>query len=113
MFVKISGGGAASNKKEKQADLAECPKYALMNNMAIYYKYYITKMIAKPVSQLLSGHLEKLPGFDVNNIDFEELEQKKEEKLRSENKSEVEIEDKVASYIIDERIKQVEKLLFK
>ena len=52
------------HKKLLQGDKIETPEFIKKNNLEINYLHYITNQIAKPVCQLFSLELEKIPSYD-------------------------------------------------
>lgn len=51
------------NKKALQGERIETPEFIAKNKLKINYSFYITNQIMKPIQQVFSLVLEKLPGF--------------------------------------------------
>ncbi len=99
------------NKKEKrgekllQGDKVEDPDYIRKNKLHIDYEFYITNQIMKPIQQLYSLIIEKLPGFKLGENYFDNIE--KNLKMDDKNDSK-----KIETKLTTLKEKEVKKILF-
>ena len=95
-----------ANKHALQGERIETPTYIRDNNLKIDYEFYITNQIMKPVQQVFSLVLEKIPSFNRKMLSFNKyLRQVKEWKETLDK-------DKFDKKLEDYRNKEVKKLLF-
>jgi DNA polymerase elongation subunit (family B) len=98
-------------KKEKrgekllQGDKVEDPDFIRKNKLHIDFEFYITNQIMKPIQQLYSLIIEKIPGFNLGNEYFNNIENK----LKLDNKNDAK---KIESKLTTLKEKEVKKILF-
>jgi DNA polymerase elongation subunit (family B) len=92
--------------KALQGDRIETPTYIRDKNLKIDYEFYITNQIMKPVQQVFSLVLERIPSFKRKMLSFNKYNRqiKEWEETLPKDKSDKKIEDY--------RNKEVKKLLF-
>ena len=89
-----------------QGDRIETPTYIRDNNLKIDYEFYITNQIMKPVQQVFSLVLDKIPSFKRKMLSFNKYQRQIKEWEETLPK------DKSDKKIDDYRNKEVKKLLF-
>lgn len=92
------------DKKALQGDRIEDPEFIKANDLKIDYCFYISNQILKPVSQLLSLVVERIPGYRRPATYFQDLCEKFKKQLK---------EDKLAKDKVQAmKETEVEKLIF-
>ena len=95
----------SSNKKELQGNKIEHPDYIKENNLKIDYGFYITNQIMKPLVQIYSLILEKIPSFEKKKKMFQQ-------KISTVTQN-ISDNEKLMKKIQSLKDKEVEELIFK
>lgn len=93
------------NKKALQGDKIELPEYVIQHKLKIDYSHYITNQIMKPILQLYSLVLEKLPAIKTKRTLLHRIEREIESHSELEHDKYIEKRESI-------RCKYVQKYLF-